>query len=165
VDVQGALELVERDAGQARQQVAHGVDAGVEGLGVGVDLDPVAGREHTASPTGPLERRPSSTSGASPSPTVTRSSSETGALRWEMPTTRTLTPTPRGRAPVVLLDQRDRLAVLVERQDLQLVRQVDLAHVDARRHRSSAGAKFRTLVMPASTMRSQTPARRRRASR
>src|SRR5690349_3996142 len=63
--------------------------------------------------------------------TATRSSSDTGAERWEMPTTRTL------------IGQRSRhvrLPLLVVGQDLQLDRQVDLAHVhalrDVQHHRS-----------------------------
>jgi hypothetical protein len=45
VHVEVLLQLVERDAGGAGEQVADRVDAGVEALGVGVDLDPVAGRD------------------------------------------------------------------------------------------------------------------------
>jgi hypothetical protein len=62
--------------------------------------------------------------------------------------------------------RRDRLAVLVEGQDLQLVRQVDLADVDARRHLQQRGrevqdARDAGVDQPVA----DRPARRRRASR
>ena len=46
VHVEVALEVVQRHPRQSSQQVADRIDAGVEDLGVGVDLDPVARREH-----------------------------------------------------------------------------------------------------------------------
>ena len=60
-----------------------------------------------------------------------------------------------GGPPVRQRGQRC-LAVLVEGQDLQLDGEVDLAHVDAVRHGSTHGAKFRMLVTPAATSRSAT---------
>ena len=57
---------------------------------------------------------------------MTFSSSETGALRWEMPTTSTLMPTPRSGRAALRCSWKDRIC--------SSFGQVDLAHVDAVRH-------------------------------
>ena len=64
-------------------------------------------------------------------------------------------PRPTARRSATSLGER--LALLVVGEDLQLDGQVDLAHVDpVGRPISTVGAKFRMLVTPAATIRSQT---------
>ena len=85
--------------GALDQQPRELLDAAVEAVDVGVHLGPVAGRDDRRLGDVLAGRRRRASSLAAPSPsTATRSSTETGADRWEMPTTRTLMPsTSRGR--------------------------------------------------------------------
>src|ERR1700737_5665018 len=78
--------------------------------------------------------------------TAARSSIATGALRWLSPTTSRLMWCHPARSQLDRLDVLafygpPGLALLVEREDLQFDRQIDLTHVDAFRHGQNDGCE------------------------
>ena len=100
----------------------------MEAVDVGVDLDAVAGGQHGRLGDVLAGRRPRAAAWRRRSASrATRSSTATGAVLWEMPTTRTLieTSSTGGQRAVGVL------ALLVVGEDLQLAGEVDLAYVDA----------------------------------
>ena len=94
VDVEVRHERLGGLAGALDEQPGDVLDAAVEAVDLGVDLEPVAREIAVASVTcsPPIT---SSTSLVAPSvSSASRSSSATGADLWEIPTTRTLMPRP-----------------------------------------------------------------------
>ena len=172
VEVRGQLARAATPA-CAREQLGQLGDAAVELVDVGVDLDPVAGGEdqRLGDVLGWRRRRRAAWLTASPA-SAARSSSATGALpvgqahdedahrprprpRRTAAGDRASRSRRRSSRATASRPPRD-LALLVEGEDLQLDREVDLAHVDPSGTSSTTGAKFRMLVTPAATSRSQT---------
>ena len=139
VDVEVLGQIGDRRARSCRASTRGDLgDRRVEAGDVGVDLDAVARRQqqHLADGLGAVQlvEHLAQVLGG----TAARSSTGTGAVRWDRPTTSRLTAPPRPLDDARLTappPQRAVLAVLVEGQDLQLGGEVDLAHVDVRRHR------------------------------
>ena len=125
------------------EQLADPGYAAVEPVDLGVDLDPVTGRDDEGlSESGSRATSDSSLPRVS-SLAAARSRVETGALLWLRPTTRTLTRVP-ALAPL-LGGASQSLGIpplRVEGEDLQLDRQVDLTHVYAFGHVQHQGGEI-----------------------
>ena len=100
VDVEVRQHRLGALAGPVDEQPGDLLDAAVEAVDVGVDLEPVAGRDdRRLGDVLAARRRRRSACARRRASSATRSSSATGAELWEMPTTRTLIGAPRSHGP------------------------------------------------------------------